>query len=493
MSQQPHSADITSVSFDTYSLEDWQALATKSLRGDSLASLAHTTANGLMVEPLYSERPLAHTHLTPPTLQRWDNRLSVLGDNPIQQNVALLGGLAGGISSAQIHISSAEYATPISVDSLNQLVENVQLELVPLSFMAGSQYAPLANAMDALWSANAVSTEQAACSFNADPIGTLASTGNASVAMDELLQQMNSLAITYQSHINVNTVCVNATAYHNAGASAQQELTACIASATIYMESLINAGMTAQAAHDTIVFQLSCDADVLGNVSKLRALKVLWNHVANELGVQTPQLKLVVETSKRMQSLAAPWVNHLRNVSAATAAAMCGAQTIIVHPHNYVDDNFIDSDIELSARMARNIGIILSEESAMTFVHDPMAGSYAIEHVTAALTEDTWSALQTLESKGGLIQSLEAGQWQSEIASHQKLRVKRLREEQDIQVTVNRYVSDEHRNSFVSASEKATDSSSTSQPSNTQKNTSLADTSAGLTICRDAQSFEVSS
>ena len=427
-------------SFHQYSLEDWQAIATKSLRGDALASLSHTSANGLSIDPLYTSRPEATNNIPPSPLQRWDNRLAVLGHSANEQNASLLAGLRGGVSSAQIQLDYPEQQSPVNTDQLASVLKNVQLDIIPISVMAGSRFVKAAKQIESIWSRQNVNAETAFASFNADPIGTLASCGKLATELETLLADMTKLAQhSHNTFPHVKTVCVNSTCYHNAGASLEQELVASIATAAAYMQTMLDAGMDAQSAHDAITFQVACDADTLVNVVKLRTLKALWHHLANHLGVVQATLQLVVETSLRMQSRNQPWLNHLRNVSAAAAAAMGCAQSIIVHPHNYIDGVFVDDDVELSARVARNIAIILSEESAITFVHDPMGGSYTIENLTSTLCNSTWLALQQLENDGGLIQALTSGQWQSQIAASQKQRVTRLHEELDVQVAVNRY------------------------------------------------------
>ena len=426
--------------FDQNSLADWQSLATKSLRGQSLADLAHVTACGIPIEPLYTQRPDASQCVPAADMQRWDNRLAVIGGNIKTQSSNILAGLQGGVDSLQITIDSPEQPTPVQSTDLATVLTNVQLDIIPISLYAGSQFSHAASNFAAECAKQGIAPDKVSASFNADPLGTLAATGNLAVELNSAMHDMTQLAIaTNEAMPQVNSVCVNTVCYHNAGATNEQELVSSIATGAFYLQALLDAGLNEQAASDTMVFQTACDADAISNVVKLRALKQLWTHVTKQFGVLKPSFNLVVETSQRMQSNRAPWVNHLRNVSAATAAAMADTKSIIIHPHNRINDQFIDDQIELSARVARNIPIILSEESAMTFVHDPMAGSYAIETLTTDLTNASWQALQQLETDGGLIQALTSGHWQASIATSQAMRVERLQKEQDIQVGVNKY------------------------------------------------------
>ena len=467
--------------FDQHSLEDWQAIAEKSLRGESLESLAKCSAGGLATQALYTDRPITGSALPSLPLQRWDNRLNLLHDSAQQQNKILLEALQGGISSVQLNMDSRQEHYATRLDEIETVFQNVQLDIVPISLKSGAAFSEAASHLETIWRTHGVSENDAQGAINADPIGTLAAIGNASdiAASDNLEAQLNAmseLALNWQSRFpKVSTVCVDASCYHNAGASIEQELIASIATAAIYMQSMLNNGMDATSAHDSLIFQIACDADTIANVVKLRSLKKLWHHVVNHMGVKRPTTRLVTETSRRMQSRQAPWVNHLRNVSAAAASAMVGAQSIVVHPHNYIDGEYIDDDKHISSRVARNIAIILSEESNMTFVNDPMFGSYAIETLTSELCDKTWHGLQTLEKNGGLIEQLKNGQWQSQIAEHQRQRVARLHDNVDIQIGVNKFQSN----------------TSTKTPAPTKSGRESNSSAAALHTRRDAVDFEV--
>lgn len=425
--------------FDQFSIEDWQQIAEKSLRGKPLDSLNQITASELATRALYTSRPSPTTHIAPAPLQRWDNRLAVIEDSAQNQNANILTGLQGGNSSVQLHLNCAEFSRKLDCENLTVALNDVQLDILPISLKAGSAFRAAAKNLEQLWHAQGIAADNAQAEFNADPIGAMAAYG-VTTHLETQLTDLSTLAAHTHAHFpKAFAVCVDTSCYHNAGASLKQELVASLATAAIYMDAMLDAGMSAQAAHDNIVFQVACDADVLSNVTKLRVLKLLWHHISAQMQVTTPTLTLVVETSQRMQSRLEPWVNHLRNISAATAAAMGGARSLVVHPHNRIDDQFIDKDIEIAARVARNIAIILSEESRLTFVHDPMGGAYAVENLTSELSQEVWQALQQLESNGGLVKQLQSGQFQAEIAETQLKRVARLIDEQDILVGVNRY------------------------------------------------------
>ncbi len=428
------------ISFDTFTVQDWERIAQKSLSGKSISELTHVTASGQIIEPLYTQRPKADASLPVEPMQRWDNRLAVIGETATTQNANALEGLQGGVDSLQIQVDCAEQKAQVSKTELADVLSNVQLELITVSVFAGSEFSSTCRQLESIYSSQGVSADKVRAAFNADPIGSLAHAGRLPVELNSLLENMSAMAL--EQHISMplaTSVCVNGTCYHNAGATIEQELVSIVATGTQYLQTLLEAGLDTEAAAKTIVFQVACDADTVANIVKLRALRQLWLHVAEQMGITNVSCRVVAETSRRMQSRLSPWVNHLRNVSAATSAAMGGAQSIVVHPHNLVDHQYIDGQPALSARVARNLPIMLSEESAVNFVHDPTAGSYAIETLTQNLIDTSWHALQSLEREGGLVNALTTGQWQADIAAARKKRVKRLQENQDIMVGVNQF------------------------------------------------------
>jgi len=473
---------------EQYSLEDWQALAEKSLRGKSLSDLTQITANGLQFDPLYSTCPAGAANLHPNKLQRWDNRLRITGKSTSDKNAHALLGLNGGISSLEVHCSEAATTEAnTSLNELDTLLKDVRLDVAPISVRAGVDFKKATDHLCSLLDKH-TNGKNITASINADPYGALVSSGYLHSGVDHYLADMATVAIeTAKTHPLITAVCVDATPYHNAGATIEQELVSAIATAATYMEALISAGLNANTAANTIVFQMACDADHLANTVKLRSLKQLWHHLAIQFAVDKPQLKLVVETSQRMQSKREPWVNHLRNASAASAAAMGGAQAILVHPHNFVGGEFIqfletDSDATqqqlLADRVARNIPNILADEAALQFVHDPMAGAYSVETLTAQLNQDCWQALQHLESKGGLLNQLESGEWQASIAASYKARIDRLTENTDIAVGVNRFNSSAVQTSASIKRQAASD--------NAKNNVSIT----ALPLAREASAFE---
>lgn len=437
------SIDLDNV-FSQPSRDEWLNSALAGLPNhESLDSLCKQTLDGLTIQVLYDSSKsiqLASNLSSGTTAGAWDNRQCITKHpDDSFNNKKILDGLNSGSSSLQVHIDAST--------KLASVLDGVKLGLATISLRSTDSYAAAADYL-AIANSRGVNAQSLHCSFNADPVGAWLN-GDSAVQPDQkTLKELAifSRKISHQLPL-ANTVLIDVALHHNAGASAQQELVASIATATLYLEALLDEGFSLEQASQHIVFQVACDADILMGIVKLRSLKGLWQHLLAEFAAtrnitftaDSTSINLVVETSKRFLSRQDHWNNHLRNIAAVTAAAMASATTIIVHPHDNVDGWQATEDPSLGERIARNLPIILDRECGLTKVSDPTAGSFAIETLTQQLMEKTWQRLSDLNTTDAWIAALASGQWQKELTQTHDRRVQRLQDESSIMVGVNRF------------------------------------------------------
>src|SRR5262249_53863919 len=103
-------------------------------------------------------------------------------------------------------------------------------------------------------------------------------------------------------------------------------------------------------------------------------------------------------------------------------AALGGANAITVLPFTAA----LGEPDDFARRAARNIQIVLQEESWLGRVVDPMGGSWYIEHLTDELARAAWTLMQEIEGKGGIVAALEAGAIQDRIAADTATRAKAI-------------------------------------------------------------------
>jgi len=442
--------------FDRYQRADWLALAEKGMpEGQSLDNLTSATLDGRTVDALYTNRPAIGKAATPTTQSIttksklegsvWDNRVVVWTCTPTLANNSILTALEGGASSIELHLGDH---TGWSSSQLATALEGVYLDAAAISLRMPGINEASADALINLWNAAGIATGDAKGAFNFDPIGDhLKGLSNDTFSLEQSLRALNTLTqYTTHRYSEVPTVLVDGSCHHNAGATAVQELLATIATASIYLESLKSTSLDPTLISRQVQVQMSTDANTLMGVVKLRSLKMLWQQLLLALELPAAEPALVVETSKRHLSSLDPWVNHLRNTAAVSAAAFVNADTIIVHPHNVVEGQTLD-DEELGLRVARNLPIILSEESHLNDVQDPFRGSFAVEHLCQDLCDAVWSALAQYKTGSAWFDTVQSGEWAKALHHSHKARCAELDAENQIMVGVNRYSLDKAQSS----------------------------------------------
>ena len=447
----------------------------------ALQLLRRVTLEGIPLEVLYDGAKTSFsTRARTSASESWDNRLPVHvenGKDAAVANTRILEGLEGGISSIELHTNDSATIAPC--------LQGVQMNIATISLRTNQASQEFTKSLVQLAADQDMDQQALHCNLNADPVGSWLKSGTADQTMAEQLRQMASFASTTANHLPLATsVLVDASIHHNAGASTVEELHAAVATATLYLEAMLNEGININDACRQIVFQVAMDADVLLEIAKLRTLKALWQHVVLQIDstATSEPATVIAETSRRFISQLEPWNNHLRNLAASTAAAMGGADTLIVHPHDALQRKHEKYDTTTGDRMARNIAIILERECGLRKIHDPMAGAYAIENLTAQLMQQTWQSLASTDTGEGWLDELQSGRWQTRLAHTHKQRVSLMQDEKRIAIGVNRFIQSSDADT---SGEIIRNSAGITNPASDNKQAKAA-----LTPVRDAASFE---
>src|SRR3546814_7302196 len=100
-----------------------------------------------------------------------------------------------------------------------------------------------------------------------------------------------------------------------------------------------------------------------------------------------------------------PYNNVIRTAYEALSAALGGTQSL----HTNALDEAMALPTDFSARIARNTQLILSHETGVTRVVDPLAGSYYVETLTNELAEKAWALIEEGEKLGGMTKAVADG------------------------------------------------------------------------------------
>jgi methylmalonyl-CoA mutase len=233
---------------------------------------------------------------------------------------------------------------------------------------------------------------------------------------------------------NVNAITVQTDGYHNAAANIIQELSIALSAGLEYMNALTDAGLSAEQAASQIRFSISVGSRYFLEMAKIRALRILWANVLKKYGV-TGTAKIHVNTSMWNSTVFDSNVNMLRVTTETMSAAIAGADSITVIPY---DAAFKNPD-EKSCRIARNVQLILKNESSFNRIVDPSAGSYYIESLTDQIASKSLEAFKKLESEGGLLAALQSGSVQKALAESQKQKEKLIMQRREVFIGTNQY------------------------------------------------------
>jgi methylmalonyl-CoA mutase len=193
--------------------------------------------------------------------------------------------------------------------------------------------------------------------------------------------------------------------------------------------------MNLDEAGAAVAFRLAADADEFLTLAKFRALRKLWARVQQASGIEPAPTFVSAETAWRMMTARGPYVNILRATLAVTAAGLGGADAITVLPFTLalgLPDRF-------ARRVARNLQLILLEESNLYRVGDPAAGSGGIETLTTQLAQTAWTLFQEIEAAGGAAEALAKGLLQQKIAATRAARQAAIGKRKDALTGVSDY------------------------------------------------------
>ncbi|UMB67563.1 methylmalonyl-CoA mutase small subunit [Mycobacterium paraterrae] len=314
-------------------------------------------------------------------------------------NSAVLAALAEGASALLVRVGESG----VLPAHLRKVFDGVYLSMAPVILDAGADYQAAGEVMlDLVADVEPDQREIVSVDLGADPLSSALS-GRPAPPLAEVLAMAARLADT----IGVRAITVDGPALHNLGTNATWELAGSIAVAVSYLRELTEAGLPVAKALTQISFRLAADDDQFLTIAKVRVLRRLWARVAEVLGAPDSGGAVVhAETSLPMMTQRDPWVNMLRTTLAAFGAGVGGADTVLVYPFDVaIDGGFPGMATSFARRMARNIQLLLLEESHVGRILDPAGGSWFVEDLTDRLAHQAWDTFQDIERHGGFVEA----------------------------------------------------------------------------------------
>ncbi len=387
--------------------DDWLALVQRTLKDKDVASLTRRTADGLTIEPLYTDEgapSAAELSFGPRDPDRpWDLRTATAHPSPAAANAEILTDLDSGAASAIVRIDPTG-RTGVAIGSAGQLartLDGVILELAPVGLDASFLGVPAAD-----WLADAgKSSPTAQLMFHLDPLGAFAEAGRSPGPIEaHLIGAANASARLSTTYPKASLFLASGRVVHEAGGGAADELGFMAASALAYAKALTGAGMSLDDAFARITLGLSADAQYFKTIAKLRAARIIWERITQACGVEI-RARIEARSSRRMLAARDVWTNMLRLTIAGFGAATGGADAVILGA--FTDP--LGLPTAFARRQSRNAQLVLMEEAHVGAVTDPGRGAWFIESLTDQIARAGWAAFQAIEAAGGVVRALEAG------------------------------------------------------------------------------------
>jgi methylmalonyl-CoA mutase len=391
-------------------------------------ALATEVEDGLWVQPLYTAEDAAPSPGLPgfapfvrgdrvpgSAISGWDVRQQHADPDPGRMNAAVLADLENGATSLWLTIGGAGLPVAALPDALN----GVYLNLAGVVLDAGADVTAAAEQLLALYTEGpaAIPAAEATGNLGADPLGLLARTGQDAATARQLAEAARLAARCASEFPGLRALTVDALPYHEAGASAAQELGLSLSTGVAYLRALTESGLTesgltesgltADQAAGQLEFRYAAVADQFLTIAKLRAARRLWSRVAEVCGIGPAGVAQVQHavTSMVMMTERDPWVNMLRTTVACLSAGVGGADAVTVLPF----DSALGLPDDFARRIARNTQSILLDETNLARVIDPAGGSWYVERLTGQLAQAGWDWFQQIERAGGQQAALRSG------------------------------------------------------------------------------------
>jgi len=242
-----------------------------------------------------------------------------------------------------------------------------------------------------------------------------------------------------------NTISISGYHIREAGSTAVQEVAFTLADAIAYVQAALDAGLDVDDFAPQLSFFFNAHNDLLEEIAKYRAARRLWARLMRERfhagDARSLLLRFHAQTAGSSLTAQQPENNIVRVAIQALAAVLGGCQSL----HTNSLDEALALPTEDAALIALRTQQIIAHETGVTNTIDPVAGSYAIEHLTNEIESGALAYIEKIDSLGGMLLAIESGFVQTEIqkAAYEYQRAVETKEQ--VVVGVNDFVADEER------------------------------------------------
>jgi len=460
--------------FPKKTLDDWKALAQKECRDKPLDDLTVDTVEGIPVKPLYTAEDLEgldHLDSMPGMApyvrgpkatmyagRPWTVRQYAGFSTAEESNAFYRRNLEGGQTGLSVAFDLATHRgydsdhprvvgdvgkAGVAIDSVEDmkiLFDGIPLEKMSVSMTMNGAALPIMAMYVVAAEEQGVSPDQLAGTLQNDILKEFM-VRNTYIYPPEPSMRIVSdiIGFTAGNMPRYNSISISGYHMQEAGATCAQELAYTIADGIEYVRTAIKSGLDVDKFAPRLSFFFAIGMNFFMEVAKLRAARLLWSTLmAEKFSPQNPKslmLRTHCQTSGVSLTADGPYNNIMRVTQQAMAAALGGTQSL--HTNSF--DEALALPTDFSAGIARNTQLVLQEESGITNVVDPLAGSYYVEKLTADLAAEARKLIDEVEEMGGMTKAVESGMPKLRIEEAAAIRQARIDRGEEVIVGVNKY------------------------------------------------------
>lgn len=442
------------------SIEDWQKLVEAELKGaDFHKKMFTATYEGIELKPIYTKNDLKANKFVDQFAgsenfirgnrasgyhsNSWAIAIEAEADTPEKLNHIIKNDIEKGANAINI-IAKDLFDSP---QNLEIIFNGIDINKYPIFIHTGESNFQVVNSLKLFCDKTKANKNKLVFGLLADPVTSFAVNGKFSKPVETVFEEI-AFAIEWLSENfnNAKSLMVNGFTFHNAGASSVQELSIILSIAVEYFDNLQSKGISIDEIAKSIFVQTGISSNYFMEISKIRALRLLWKTLMSSFNVSEEFQKAFIhaKTSSSNQTICDSHVNLLRTTTEAFSAIIGGVESL--HTNSF--DELYEKQNDFSRRLARNTQIILKEESHLDEVIDPAGGSYFVETLTNQIAESAWKEFQNIQKMGGLFKALEAEYIQNEIDRVVQLKTKDVKSRKSIIVGSNMYANPKEKDVF---------------------------------------------
>jgi len=459
--------------FKPVSLDDWNKAAAKSAPGGKVEALDWITPDGITVKPLYTAQDvegLAFTNTLPgfaPFLRGpqatmyaarpWTIRQYAGFSTAEESNAFYRKGLAGGGQGVSVAFDLATHRgydsdhprvvgdvgkAGVAIDSVEDmkiLFDGIPLDKVSVSMTMNGAVLPVLAGYVVAAEEQGVAQDQLSGTIQNDILKEFM-VRNTYIYPPEPSMRIVGDIIEYTAKKMPKFNSISISGYHmqEAGANQALELAFTLADGKEYVKTALAKGLDVDEFAGRLSFFWAIGMNFYLEIAKMRAARLLWCRIMQGFGAKNPKSQMLrthCQTSGWSLTEQDPYNNVVRTAIEAMAAVFGGTQSL----HTNALDEAIALPTEFSARIARNTQLIIQEETHITNVIDPWAGSYMMEKLTQDMADAAWTIIEEVEGLGGMTKAVDSGWAKLKIEAAAAEKQARIDSGRDVIVGVNKY------------------------------------------------------